>query len=119
MARPKVVVDEDTIYDLAAIHCTNEEIADILQISSDTLVNRFSECLKQGRAVGKKSIRRKQAELLEQGNATMGVWLGKVYLGQKDTTHHTVEALPPMDVPIGFEKQRKLNQAIVEIASDP
>src|SRR6185369_17015213 len=107
MARPKTVLDEDTVYDLASIHCTDEEIASMCKCSVDTLVNRFSEVLKEGRSVGKKSIRRKQAELVEQGNATMGIWLGKVYLGQKDTTHVLTEAIPTPRIPEAAVSMKK------------
>ncbi len=99
VGRPKKVVDEDTIFDLASIMCTNEEICDMLQIDEDTLMNNFSEVLKRGRSNGKKSVRRQQYDLLKQGNATMGVWLGKVYLGQKDTTHVLNETIPTPRIP--------------------
>ena len=47
-------------------------------------VKRFAEIMARGRAKGRLSIRRMQIKLLEQGNATMGVWLGKQILGQRD-----------------------------------
>ena len=40
----------------------------------------------RGRAKGRISVRRAQMKLLEAGNATMGVWLGKQLLGQRDVT---------------------------------
>jgi hypothetical protein len=40
----------------------------------------------RGKGKGRVSIRRAQMKLLEAGNATMGVWLGKQYLGQRDVT---------------------------------
>jgi len=40
----------------------------------------------RGKGKGRLSIRRAQMKLLEKGNATMGVWLGKQYLGQRDVT---------------------------------
>jgi hypothetical protein len=40
----------------------------------------------KGRAKGRISVRRAQMKLLERGNATMGVWLGKQLLGQRDVT---------------------------------
>ena len=36
-------------------------------------------------------MRRMQMKLLEAGNATMGVWLGKQYLGQTDQLEHRGE----------------------------
>lgn len=109
MARPKLVLDEETVYDLASIHCTDEEIACMLKCSVDTLTRGFAEVLKEGRSVGKKCIRRKQAELLDQGNATMGIWLGKVYLGQKDTTHVLNETIPTPRIPEAAVSMKKDN----------
>jgi hypothetical protein len=42
----------------------------------------------KGKAKGRISVRRQQLKLLEAGNATMGVWLGKNILGQTDEVHH-------------------------------
>ena len=36
--------------------------------------------------MGQISVRRAQMRLLESGNATMGIWLGKQLLGQRDVT---------------------------------
>ena len=46
--------------------------------------------MQRGKAKGRLSIRRMQLKLLEAGNATMGVWLGKQYLGQRDEFYHDV-----------------------------
>ena len=40
--------------------------------------------MERGRAKGRISVRRHQMKLLEAGNATMAVWLGKQLLGQRD-----------------------------------
>ena len=44
----------------------------------------FAEVMGRGYARGKISMRRQQIKMLNEGNGTMGVWLGKQYLGQKD-----------------------------------
>jgi hypothetical protein len=44
----------------------------------------FREAMERGRAKGRISMRRAQLRMLENGNATMGIWLGKQYLGQSD-----------------------------------
>lgn len=38
----------------------------------------------RGRHKGRLSVRREQFKLLQAGNATMGIWLGKQLLGQRD-----------------------------------
>lgn len=84
MARPKISIDPDKVAMLARIGCTTEEIASELECSKDTLERRFAAVLKDGRNRFKVSVRRQQMRLLVAGNATMGVWLGKQVLGQKD-----------------------------------
>lgn len=73
---------------LARVMCTEEEIAACLGVKIDTLhaphnVNVFLGALEKGRECGKMSLRRHQFEL-SKTNATMAIWLGKQYLGQKD-----------------------------------
>ena len=76
---------------LCAIQCTQEEICSVLGCNTDTLNSwcksrykvNFSEIFKEKRLGGKASLRRMQWKLAEK-NATMGIWLGKQYLGQTD-----------------------------------
>lgn len=90
--RPKIEVSYDMIKKLASIFCTGEEIADILEISYDTLERRikskykcsFADYIKKYNNTGKASLRRMQFKSAEAGNATLQVWLGKQYLGQTD-----------------------------------
>lgn len=92
MARPKIDIDFDMVKKLCAIQCTGQEIADVLDISYDTLERRvkkvyqisFADYIKKHSANGKMSLRRKQHEVAMNGNTTMLVWLGKQYLGQTD-----------------------------------
>jgi hypothetical protein len=86
MGRPKLDIDPEQVRKLAAIGCTNLEIADIVKCSHDTLTARFKAELDEGRSQGKASIRRKQYELAMSGNATMLIWLGKQVLNQKEKT---------------------------------
>ena len=92
MARPKIDIDFDMVKKLCAIQCTGQEIADVLDVSYDTLERRvkevyrisFADYIKKHSANGKMSLRRKQHEVAMNGNTTMLVWLGKQYLGQTD-----------------------------------
>jgi hypothetical protein len=68
---------------------TDEEIAAWFGVSTRTIERRrlepeFADVMDRGRAKGRISVRRLQMKLLEQGNATMGVWLGKNILNQVD-----------------------------------
>lgn len=84
--RPKKKIDYETVEKLASIMCTQEEIASYLDISARTLQRdkEFCRIYKRGIDKGRMSVRRHQYKLLEAGNATMGIWLGKQYLDQKD-----------------------------------
>lgn len=84
MARPKLEIDPAKVQLLASIGCTQEEIAAALDTSVDTLKRRFADTIKSGKLKFCVSIRREQFRMLQAGNATMGVWLGKQVLGQRD-----------------------------------
>jgi hypothetical protein len=85
MARPKKDIDYETVEKLASIQCTQEEIANFLNLSVRTLQrdDEFCRIYKKGMDNGKMSLRRTQFKLAEK-NTSMAIWLGKQYLGQKD-----------------------------------
>lgn len=92
---PKLIeIDWKQFEGLCRLHCTQEEICGILDISSDTLERackrkykaKFAEVFRQKAAGGKMSLRRRQYQAAMSPNAspTMLIWLGKQWLGQKD-----------------------------------
>lgn len=89
--RPKKVIDYDTVEKLAGLMCTQEEISHYLDISVRTLQRdaEFCRVYKKGMDKGKMSLRRLQYKKAEAGNATMQIWLGKQYLGQKDKVENS------------------------------
>jgi len=93
--RKPVHIDLVELEKLSSLHCTDEEIAGWFGVSTRTIESRrkrpeFAEVMQRGRARGRISVRRAQMKLLEDGSGTMGVWLGKQILGQRDvvTTEH-------------------------------
>lgn len=82
--RPKAEVDEKQVYELAKIHCTNNEIAAICGVSKDTIERRFAAILDKGREDGRCKLRRLQWQSAENGNVVMQLWLGKQLLGQRE-----------------------------------
>ena len=79
-------IDLAELEKLCAMQCTDEEIAAWFKVTTRTIerrrkVRKFAEIMDRGKARGKISVRRMQMKLLEEGNATMGVWLGKQLLG--------------------------------------
>lgn len=89
--RKPVPFDLLELQKLCALQCTNEEIAawfgcSVRTIETYSKKQEFADVMVQGRAKGRISVRRAQMKLLEGGNATMGIWLGKQLLGQRDVT---------------------------------
>ena len=84
--RPKFKIDYETVEKLSAIQCTQQEIASFLGCSVDTLQRDETFCgiYKKGQESGRMSLRRMQFKLAEK-NPTMAIWLGKQYLGQRDS----------------------------------
>ena len=85
MARPKKEIDEELLLKLAQMHCTMQEMVDIIGVSEDTLKRRYAGIIAKGKSQGKMRLRRKQIEVAMSGNHTMLIWLGKNMLGQSDT----------------------------------
>lgn len=85
--RPAIVIPYEQVRKLARLQCTQQEIADYLDISVDTLQRdeRAMELYRRGMNHGRMSVRRAQYRAMLQGNQTMLVWLGKQYLGQRDS----------------------------------
>jgi len=83
--RPKKQIDYQAVEKLASIQCTQEEIANFLELSVRTLQrdDEFCRIYKKGQDNGKMSLRRIQYKLAEK-NPTMAIWLGKQYLRQRD-----------------------------------
>ena len=82
-------IDLNELEKLCSLQCTDEELAHWFGVTTRTIERRrlepaFAEVMERGKAKGRISIRRLQMKLLEEGNATMGVWLGKQILGQVD-----------------------------------
>ena len=97
--RPKIQIDYNTVEKLANIQCTQEEIASFLGISVRTLQRdeEFCRIYKKGQENGKMSLRRMQFKLAEK-NPTMAIWLGKQYLGQKDTINTSSEGIQRVQI---------------------
>lgn len=84
--RPKIEIDYETAEKLATIFCTQEEIAGFLNVSVSTLQHdqKFLQVHKKGIQTAKASLRRTQWKLAQK-SATMAIFMGKNYLGQRDT----------------------------------
>lgn len=89
--RPKLDIDKSKATYLCELHCTQEEIAGILDISQDTLIRTiqswgfvsFAEFFNRYSANGKLSLRRAQFVSAVDGNIVMQKHLGINWLKQK------------------------------------
>lgn len=93
MGRPLKQIDVNLVEGLAHIGCTDTEIAVLCDCSVDTLTRRFADILRKGRESLKMRLRRAQIRAAENGNVTMLIFLGKQYLGQRDTIQIDVNEL--------------------------
>jgi len=84
VARPKAQLDMKMVENLAAIGCTQDEIATIVGVSLPTLRKHARAAIDSGHEKMRVSLRRWQYEKAKDGNVTMLIWLGKQYLGQSD-----------------------------------
>lgn len=92
MARPRKEIDQKQFENLCGLQCTLEEICGWFDVTDKTLDSwckrtyraSFSEVFRQKRGAGKISLRRSQWRLAEK-NATMAIFLGKQFLGQRDS----------------------------------
>jgi len=92
--RKKVVTPED-VYKLAAIGCSDKEIALWFDIKEDTLRYNFAATLAKGREDIKMALRQAMIKNALGGNAVMQIWLSKNWLGMSDNPTNT-EANAPL-----------------------
>lgn len=76
-------IDAEQLKDLARIHCSVTEMADIIGCETSALKNHYSGVINAARAEGRAALRRRQYEMA-MVNPQMNIWLGKQILGQRD-----------------------------------
>jgi hypothetical protein len=89
--RPRKEIDWEVFEKLCSMQCTQVEMASVLKVHIDTLRDRaeeyygdsYSNIYAKYSSPGKASLRSAQFRLAQK-NATMAIWLGKIWLGQRD-----------------------------------
>lgn len=109
--RAKPTLTPDQIQGMAAIGCTDNEIAVLASVSERTLQNHFCTQLKEGRAHLRHDLRKAQVDRAKAGSDTMLIWLGKQYLDQRDKN----EISGDPNRPLVFEHQA----AVASLAARP
>ena len=94
--RKKVNINLEDVEKLAALQCTEAEIACFLGVSLRTIERRksqpaFAEAMEKGKARGRVSLRRSLWALAQKGNPAANIFLAKNLLGYKDyfSNEHT------------------------------
>lgn len=94
MGRRQAAIDLEALEKLAAMLCTHEEAAGYFDIARETFTRklrqkRYRDVWERGQQKGRISIRRKQ---FQKNTDAMLIWLGKQYLGQRDTPENPGDA---------------------------
>jgi transcriptional regulator len=92
--RTRRVVNPDDVYKLAALGCSDREIATWFDMAYETLRYNFSDIIANAREDLKQSLRHAQIKLALSGNATMLIWLGKQILNQQENPMNTEDKAP-------------------------
>lgn len=77
MGRPRKKIEPEQVKSLAAINCSYAEIAAVVGCNESTLTRRFAQVIKEGREVGKSSLKRWAWENASKGNTAMQIFLLK------------------------------------------
>lgn len=90
----KRIVTPDDVYKLAALGCTDREIATWFDTHENTLRYNFKDILAKGREDLKQALRQAMLKNALGGNAVMQIWLSKNYLGMSDNPLSSEENKP-------------------------
>lgn len=85
----KRVVTPEEVFKLAALGCTDKEIATWFDIAYDTLRYNFADIIAKGRQEMKTALRNAMFKNALNGNAALQIFLAKNMLGMSDNPHQT------------------------------
>ena len=121
---PRIKINQRRLFNLAKIHCTMDEMASIMECSTDLLRKKYSEIIQKGRDHGKECLRRMQWNKAKEGNIVMMIWLGKQLLKQQDKAHidlnsteHKKISITKADIRKAIERDKFMN--VVDTSAEP
>lgn len=94
VGRDQTVVPPDQVQELAAIGCSDKEIAAFFDINSDTLRYNFASELEKGREYLKTRLRRNMFRAADNLNPAILIFLAKNILGMSDNPINTEASAP-------------------------
>ena len=95
IGRDKKVVPPEEVQKLAALGCTNRDIANFFGIAEDNIVRHFADYIIKGREELKISLRRAMLNnACKNMNAAVQIFLAKNMLGMSDTPVNSEENKP-------------------------
>lgn len=125
MGRPRKEFNFELFKELCSIHCTLQEISDIIDLSPDQITERLKEMYGPSTTfpvirdkfanTGKATLRRSQFKMAHR-NPTMSIWLGKQYLGQKEPDNTLTVSKETVDNFSGLMNQLASLQSSFKIA---
>ena len=118
VGRNNIIVPPQEVEDLAAIGCSNVDIANWFGVTEQSIRYNFSENLIRGREQLKQTLRRAQLKLALTGNAVMLIWLGKNILGQTDSPQSTQQEVLPFSDDELDEIKDNLEEELQELDAD-
>jgi len=118
-----VIIDLEQVEKLAAIQCTEAEIASIIGVSERIIERRkqqpdFAEAMARGKARGRVSLRRSLWALAQKGNPAGNIFLAKNLLGYKDyfTNEHSGPDGGPIQIGPAPELGELTNDELKQLA---
>jgi len=90
----KRVVSPEEVYKLAALGCSDKEIAVWFDIAYDTLRYNFAEIISKGRQEMKTQLRNAMFKNALSGNAALQIFLAKNMLGMSDNPTQSEDKKP-------------------------
>lgn len=90
----KRVVTPEEVYKLAALGCSDKEIATWCDVAYDTLRRNFAEIIAKGRQDAKTALRNAMLKNAMNGNAALQIFLAKNWLGMSDNPNNSEDNQP-------------------------
>ena len=90
--KKEIILTDESLESMAAMGLTDKEICHLTGLTQNQWRTNYKDILARGRARLAQSLRKAQIASALKGNASLLIWLGKVYLNQKEAIDHSLTA---------------------------